>query len=224
MMNKIFGLVLFSTLLACTPKSPRTALVKSPNDLHFNELSEVWDEAIPLGNGMLGALVWEKEGKLRFSLDRADLWDLRPMENLQTPEWKYSWVIDQWKKDDYKPVQDRFDVPYDQSPAPSKIPGASIEFDVSTLGEVASVHLYIDQAVCEVKWENGVKLLTFVHATDPIGWYKFEGLTNALPYTLIPPAYNLIGKSESESPVTGQDLRRLGYPEGKVVKSENTVN
>ena len=46
-------------------------------NLKFSELAENWDEAIPLGNGMLGALNWQKEGKLRISLDRADLWDLR---------------------------------------------------------------------------------------------------------------------------------------------------
>ncbi len=195
----------------------------SINDLHFDKLSQVWDEAIPLGNGMVGSLVWEKEGKLRFSLDRADLWDLRPMENLQTTEWKYSWVLEQWKKNDYKPVQDKFDVPYDRSPAPSKIPGAAMEFDISTLGKVASVHLFIKEAICEVKWENGVRLLTFVHATEPVGWYRFEGLDSALEYELVPPAYNLEGQNEVESPVTGQDLRRLGYPEGKISKNENTI-
>ena len=216
-------IVLLVISLAFTEKQPITGLVKSSNDLHFDDLSKVWDEAIPLGNGMVGSLIWEKEGKLRFSLDRADLWDLRPMENLQTPEWKYSWVYDQWKKDDYKPVQDRFDVPYDRSPAPSKIPGVGLEFDVSSLGDVESVHLYVDKAVCEVKWTNGVKLLTFVHATEPVGWYRFEGLDNLLPYELIPPAYNVLGKNESENPVTGQDLRRLKYSEGKVSKNENSI-
>ncbi|MEQ6118202.1 glycoside hydrolase family 95-like protein [Reichenbachiella sp. MALMAid0571] len=210
-------------LWSCAEKAPITGLVKSPNDLHFDKLSNVWDEAIPLGNGMIGALIWEKEGKLRFSLDRADLWDLRPMENLKTPEWKFSWVYEQWKKNDYKPVQENFDVPYDRSPAPSKIPGAALEFDVSALGEVASVHLYVEKAVCEVVWKNGVRLLTFVHATEPVGWYRFEGLEKELEYELIPPAYNVKEKSKTESPVTGQDLRRLEYPEGKVTKSGNSI-
>ena len=31
------------------------------HNLHFNSLAQRWDEAIPLGNGMLGALVWEKK-------------------------------------------------------------------------------------------------------------------------------------------------------------------
>ncbi len=211
-------------LTHCSPNEQINIPPKSPYDLHFDDLSKVWDEAIPLGNGMIGALVWEKEGKLRFSLDRADLWDLRPMENLNTPEWKYSWVYEQWKSGDYRPVQEKFDVPYDKSPAPSKIPGAALEFDVSELGEVDYVHLYTEKAICEIKWKSGARLLTFVHATDPVGWYRFEGVEKPLDYELLPPAYNLQGKDEAESPVTGQDLRRLNYPEGKVVKADNTLS
>ena len=35
---------------------------------------------------MLGALIWQKDDNLRFSVDRTDLWDLRPMKNLDKPE------------------------------------------------------------------------------------------------------------------------------------------
>ena len=195
-------------------------LEKSPHDLHFENLAESWDEAIPLGNGVLGALIWEKDHKLRFSLDRADLWDLRPMKNLDFPDWKYSWVYEQWKSDTYENVQNKLDVPYDKRPAPSKIPGAALEFDISSLGEIASVHLYVKNAVCEIQWKNGARLLTFIHAVEPIGWYRFEGLERPLPYELIPPAYNTPGENQEDNPVTGQDLRRLEYPEGKLSKND----
>lgn len=216
--------VILVIFIACKKQQETITLTPSPNDLHFDKLSKVWDEAIPLGNGMIGALVWEKEGKLRMSLDRADLWDLRPMENLKTPEWKFNWVYDQWKNKNYKAVQEKFDAPYDKSPAPSKIPGAALEFDISPLGEVESVHLYIEEAVCEVKWKNGVKLLTFVHATEPVGWYRFEGLEKPLSYEIIPPAYVNSRADTVENPVTGQDLRRLGYPKGEVVKTNNSIS
>ena len=129
----VAGIVLLSfSGERCVDADPITA---SPNDLHFDALPEVWDEGIPLGNGMIGALIWKKDGMLRLSLDRADLWDLRPMPNLKLPEWKFQWVYEQWKADNYKPVQEKFDVPYDQLPAPSKIPGAALEFDITTLGK-----------------------------------------------------------------------------------------
>jgi len=82
-------------------------LEKNPHNLVFSQLAGSWDEGIPLGNGMLGALIWQKDNNLRFSLDRADLWDLRPMENLQTDKFKFSWVHEQWKKDNYKEVQNQ---------------------------------------------------------------------------------------------------------------------
>ena len=137
------------------------------SDLIFPQLASTWDEAIPLGNGMLGALVWEKDNRLRFSLDRADLWDLRPMENLDKPEWKYSWVKEQWEKDNYSLVQNMFDAPYDRNPAPSKIPGGALEFDISAFGEVQSVELKLENALCIIKWKSGITLETFVNAGKP---------------------------------------------------------
>jgi len=86
---------------------------ESHRDPVFKQLSKSWDEAIPLGNGLVGALVWQNGPNLRISLDRADLWDLRPMDNLDTPEWKFKWVYEQWGKKDSGPVQKKFDVPYD---------------------------------------------------------------------------------------------------------------
>ncbi len=52
------------------------------HNLKFDSLAKRWDEAMPLGNGWLGALIWEKEYKLRLSLDRVDLWDDRLMPEI----------------------------------------------------------------------------------------------------------------------------------------------
>ena len=49
-----------------------------------------WDEAIPLGNGMLGVLLWGKDNTINLSLDRGDLWD----ETL-TPEILEAWPMDE---------------------------------------------------------------------------------------------------------------------------------
>ena len=75
------------------------------HDLHFKTLATQWDEAIPLGNGMLGALIWQKDNRLRFSLDRADLWDQRPMKGLHRKEFSYQWVIEKLKQKKYDSVQ-----------------------------------------------------------------------------------------------------------------------
>src|SRR4030095_9593692 len=118
-------------------------------------LAKQWDEAIPLGNGMLGALIWQKENRIHFSLDRADLWDMRPMKDLHPKEFSYQWVIDHVQKKDYGIVQQYLDAPYDNEPAPSKIPAGALELDTKNWGDVLSVHLYLQNALCEVKWANG---------------------------------------------------------------------
>jgi len=213
--------LLFIILESCNQKS--IIFQESENDLVFDKLSSRWDEAIPLGNGMFGNLIWQKEGKLRFSLDRADLWDLRPMKNLDTPKYKFKWVYNQWLKNDYAPVQAQFDNPYNQQPAPSKIPAAALEFDISKLGEVESVRLHINQAVSVIKWQNGAKLTSFIHATEPVGWYRFEGITETIEVDLIEPAYNIEGDKETVDSHSGPDLRRLGYPKGKLSNLGNSI-
>jgi len=175
-----------------------------------------------LGNGMLGNLVWEKNGKLRFSLDRADLWDLRPIDNLNTPEWKYKWVLEQWENDTYEAVQNRFDVPYDQSPAPSKIPAGALEFNISSLGDIENVRLNIKEGRCEVTWKNGARMETFVHATEPVGWFRFDGIQEDLIPVLAVPEYEKKGASGHANSVTGQDLQRLGYSQGDVKEEKNS--
>ena len=36
-----------------------------------------WDEAIPLGNGLMGGLLWGEKDTIHLGLDRGDLWDER---------------------------------------------------------------------------------------------------------------------------------------------------
>jgi alpha-L-fucosidase 2 len=215
----LFLVLIFSSLTARSiiPVSDVSQSNLGTHDLQFSKLASSWDEAIPLGNGMLGALVWQKGDHLRFSLDRADLWDLRPMENLSKPEFSYKWVQEQVKSNNYKTVQLMFDQPYDQLPAPSKIPGAALEFDTGNFGEVDLVRLTLENALCEVKWNNGTRLRTFVDASGSAGWFQFEKVNAEFVPVLVPPQYRKEEKSDSENPVTGQDLQRLGYDQGKVV-------
>jgi len=67
--------------------------------LHYTSPAEVWDEALPLGNGLLGALVWGNGAPLKISLDRTDLWDLRPVPEFFSEEYSYA-TMREWVKDD----------------------------------------------------------------------------------------------------------------------------
>lgn len=192
------------------------------HDLDFPDLAKRWDEAVPLGNGMLGALVWQKNSQLRFSLDRADLWDMRPMKGLHRKEFSYQWVMDQVRNKDYGKVQTYFDEPYEQEPAPSKLPGGAIMFNSRNWGAVQSVHLFVNNAVCEVKWANGTILKTFVHATKPLGVFRFENVDEDFEPNLEAPAYQG-GATSAGGSVNGDDLSRLGYKQGPVVNKGNSI-
>ncbi|SDF22335.1 alpha-L-fucosidase 2 [Mucilaginibacter pineti] len=192
------------------------------HDMHFEKLAKQWDEAVPLGNGMVGALIWQKADHLRFSLDRADLWDMRPMKGLHRAEFSYQWVVNQVNKKDYSPVQKYFDEPYDNEPAPSKIPGGALEFDTKGWGDVTSVNLHLADAQCQVNWANGVTLKTFVHATAPVGWFRFEHIKTGMLPQLIAPKYQGAVKISGD-PVGGDDLSRLGYEQGSIKQQGNSI-
>jgi alpha-L-fucosidase 2 len=210
-------------LIACS--KPELSVNPSPNDLIFEDLAPSWDEGIPLGNATLGALIWKKDTTLRISLDRIDLWDLRPTENIWGENFSFKWVQEQVAKNDYLPVQQYFDIPYDRDPAPSKIPGAGMEFDIAHLGPIDSVRLFLNNAVSEIKWKNGARFKTFVHATKPVGFFVASGMDVSFLPKLVPPIYeNQNEKAQEIDPVTGQSLLRLGYKQGEVTQVGNKIN
>ncbi len=218
-MRKFFSAIAVAVLFSCSPEP-----VTGPEEkykLEFTELATTWDEAMPLGNGLLGALIWQKGDRLRFSLDRVDLWDLRPVDNLSKPEFSFEWVQEQVTNNTYGRVQEMFDAPYDNMPAPSKIPGAALEFNANLLGPVKSVILDVSEATCKVEWENGVTLETFVHASEPYGWFRFKNVPDGFSPAIIPPQYQKLIDSGEDSPVAGQDLQRLGYKQGSVTAEKN---
>src|SRR5579862_8176089 len=203
------------------------AQVKPQHDLSFDSLAKRWDEAIPLGNGWLGALIWQKENKVRISLDRVDLWDDRPMPDID--KLKFKWVVEQVKKKEYDTVQQLGDVPYEKYPAPTKIPGAALEFDLSSFGKVVLNELNIEMALSTITFENGVLFHNYIHATNQIGYFGFENLPqngfsagDLLP-SLIIPEYHEENNSLKHKSASSQALKQLGYKQGSISKTANSI-
>jgi alpha-L-fucosidase 2 len=188
----------------------------SPHDLHFDNLPKSWDEGIPLGNGMLGALVWQKDSNLRISLDRADLWDLRPVKEFLLSQFSFKWVKEQVDKKTYDSVQQLFDLPYERDPAPTKIPAGALEFSIEKPGPVKYIHLSIENALCTVKWNSGTELQVFMDANEPVGRFRFDNLTEEISVNLKTPNYSGRSGDTVNNSVTGQDLLKLGYTDGKM--------
>lgn len=208
---RIFIVVLFSATAIAQPL-PR-------HDLRLSKIPNRWDEALPLGNGIVGALIWQKDGNLRISIDRADLWDLRPTADLD--KLTFHKVREHVESNTYDEVVKLGDVPYERDPAPTKIPGAALEFDIQGLGKVQSVRLFIRTGLTQIKWNNGVTFTSFVHATRPTGWFRFEG-ADVVPH-FSAPSYADTKNSQAGNSVEGQGLARLGYGPGKIDERENQV-
>ena len=203
---------------------PPSRVSNTSHSLSFDKLATSWDEAIPLGNGMLGLLVWQKGENLRFSLDRADLWDLRPMNLKDKSIWSFDWIVEQKKKGEFKKVHEELDRLYDDNPAPTKIPGAALEFDITQFGKVDSVSLNVSDAICKVIWENNITLSTFVHGEKNEGWFKFEGVDKTFQPIIIPPAYNKGNKNRKANSLDTQDLITLGYKQGEIITEKNSTS
>ena len=194
----------------------------SPHDLVFDSLAGKWDEAVPLGNGQVGALVWQKGDRLRFSLDRVDLWDLRPTEGMTWDKPVYDWICEQWQNNTYGTVQELLDEPYGRLPAPSKIPAGALEFHTADWGAADSVRLYVQNAVCKVWWPSGRTLEAFVQSDGPCGWFRFTGIDSLRP-EIVAPAYAQAGASAEDDAHSGQELHTLGYPQGVVHMKGRTI-
>src|SRR5688572_21282779 len=189
---------------------------KPQHNLVFDTLAKRWDEGIPLGNGWLGALIWQKDNKLRMSLDRVDLWDDRPMPEID--KLKFKWVVERVKLNQYDSVQKIGDEPYEKYPAPTKIPGAAIEFDLNMIGKVKKVSLDISNGLSVVEFENGVKFNNYIHATRQVGYFGFENINEDLIPELIIPNYNTGNSGKTGNSISGHGLERLGYQKGTVEK------
>lgn len=212
---KAFRVLLWAALsLAAVSGCSRIAGEASESDLHQTSLATVWDEAMPLGNATLGALVWQREDRLRLSLDRIDLWDLRPVETHEGEHFSFEWIKDHIRNRDYGPVLEKYARPSDRYPGPSKIPGAALEIRTSDWGTVRDARLYLKEALCVVEWENGTSLRTFVQGDGRVGWLVFDRVPDSFDIELLPPPY---GSGEKNVGGLGSaSLALLGYPQGEV--------
>ena len=84
-----------------------------------------WDEAIPLGNGILGSLFWGPMEHLRISVDIAGLWLRRRPEEKLDKEFTYAKLVELARKGDVAETRRIFDTPYAR-PTPTKNPRGTL--------------------------------------------------------------------------------------------------
>ena len=136
---------------------------------------DCWDEAIPLGNGLLGGLLWGEENRLKLSLDRGDLWDLRTPETLLRDDWTYATICKGVAENDQATISELFDKPYGSCDYPTKIPAGRIELNLDESQKVESFHLDLKTAVGRAALAGGGTVDVFYSATKPVAMLRIRG-------------------------------------------------
>lgn len=178
--------------------------------LLFKTPAMVWDEALPLGNGMTGALVWGDGRPLRISLDRADLWDTRLVPEFRGPEYKFG-VMKQWHEQGRVADLIRvYEKPYERA-APTKIPAGRIELDFAEGAAFAETGLDLGRALGHVAWTGGMRTEVFVHATEAVGMARITGAGKLPEVRLVAPPFRAEAGQGARDVVQGSNLSLLGY-------------
>ena len=200
----VLGLIVATSI--CSAKDPGFLR----HGLHYEEPAMVWDEAFPLGNGLLGALVWGDGHPVRISLDRTDLWDLRPVPEFHSEEYSYATMkkwVEEGRIDDLRRV---YEAPYHRA-GPTKIPAGRIEIELGNDAVFQTGDLGVCDGVSSIRFSDGTQARVWVDANKPVGHIRIEADQEVFP-KLIAPAFAGKGHDESHPAISAGDLSRLGYP------------
>ena len=194
-----------SILLLCdaailSAATPASRLPDASLNLKLTAPIDTWDEAIPLGNGTMGVLLWGEGSTLRLSLDRGDLWDERPSPKYLAVKDRFNWanmqrLVAENKMDEFNEV---FDSNYDYNNSPTKLPAGRLELTLDPCQTVETFELNLASAEGIARFTTGPESRAFVNAAtvqDPVVLVHIPG----------PPLKDVRLK-------TPDSVKKLGYP------------
>lgn len=177
--------------------------------LHFDKTIKNWDEALPLGNGDLGCLIWNSADKLRFSLDKGGIWDCsNPPEDGEN--FTYADIKNLVANKKQKKIQKKYDDCY-SNPTPTKLPAGKLILNLGTDENIVS-NLNLMTAEAELK-VGEITVKSFIHANKNYGLISvnrhFAGIK------IENPKYGKVKKLSFKfsSKGTVQSLKNLHYPD-----------
>jgi alpha-L-fucosidase 2 len=167
-----------------------------------------WDEALPLGNGLLGALVWGETNLLRVSLDRGDLWDERPSKRFTEVKNRFTWKAMQSMVASNRMAEfhDVFDSNYDYNGPPTKLPAGRLEIELDPAQQIESFELNLANAQGLVHLAGTQDITAFVNAAavnEPVALVRIPGPS--------PKAVRLR---------TPESVKKLNYPPARTGESD----
>ena len=139
-----------------------------------------WDEAVPLGNGLLGGLVWGETNTLRLSLDRGDLWDERPSKRHVEVHDRFNWATMQRLVAENRMAEfnDIFDSNYDYEGPPTKLPAGRLEMTLDPTQSIETFELNLASAEALARLKGGDEIRAFISGArihEPIAVLRVPG-------------------------------------------------
>jgi alpha-L-fucosidase 2 len=195
-----------AALLPLAPVCPSQSVTNQssedgdPFQLHLSAPIGTWDDAVPLGNGLTGGLLWGEGATIRLSLDRADLWDLRTPQIYLEDDWNYATVQRLVQARNQRELVRRFDAPFEEIPYPTKLPGARLEMTLADGRQLREFALDMRRAVGRASFDGG-DVEVFFSAVERVAMLRVRGTTPTV--RLVAPAS--LGKLGYAAAKIGQD-------------------
>lgn len=162
-----------------------------------------WEDAIPLGNGLFGALVWGENNTVRLSLDRGDMWDER------THGEEHWWRKHPWASLD--PANPDPWGSYYMGQTPTKLPSGRLEISLAPDTVLESLELDLAAAQAVIALRGGAQAQALVSATSPVAVVRFRNVgVEAL--TLLPAGTQHDNAAAFSNTHSGGAVAALGYP------------
>lgn len=148
-------------------------------DIAYDTAIHNWDEALPIGNGKMGCLLYG-DGPIRFSLDRVDLWDSRAHPHTQEAGFSYRNLLRLAKsgnETDWQEFLRLFDIISSDKAYPSKLTAGRLELDFGIRTEQIRSHVDICRAMAtmELCAPCRARIEAFASATEFIGVARVFG-------------------------------------------------
>ncbi|WP_176012027.1 glycoside hydrolase N-terminal domain-containing protein [Victivallis sp. Marseille-Q1083] len=171
-----------------------------------------WDEAVPVGNGLIGGLLWGDGRKMKLSLDRCDLWDERTNGVYEHPDWSYRALQEIVATGDEArlALQDEL---YERITA-TKLPVGRIEIDFSVPEALQTFELDMEHAIAWGADATGARRIECFAAADQSGIYLKLAAPQAATLRIVPPDYDSTKTLDDQQFV--KSPAGLGYPAGQL--------
>jgi alpha-L-fucosidase 2 len=167
----IFIITVMLAVLSCSTRTTTQGETDPAFQLNLEAPIDKWDEAIPLGNGLTGGLLWGGENIINVSLDRGDLWDIRPHPGYTIPGFTYETV----KRMALAGQTDSLNKQYARiSDYPTKLPGCRLVLTLPESMKAESFHLDMKRGLGSIDLGDG-RIECFFSAVKSVALIKIPG-------------------------------------------------